>query len=34
MDSVKKVHSIDESEYGLGFDESCLNTVSFVMRRR
>jgi len=30
LDSVKKVRSINESEYGFGFDESCLNPVSLA----
>ena len=30
-DSVKKVHSINESLSGFGFGESCLNPISLAM---
>jgi len=31
IDLLKKLHSISESEYGLRFDESCLDPVSLAM---
>jgi len=30
LDSVKKLNSVNESEFGFGFGESCLNLVSLA----